>query len=82
MVFKVPSLKNIAETAPYFHDGSAADLETAIRQMGHHQLGVELEDPEVAAIAAWMRSMTGEIDPAYIAVPALADSLPRPTKTL
>ena len=82
MVFKVPSLKNIAETAPYFHDGSAADLETAIRQMGHHQLGVDLDAPEIAAIAAWMRSMTGVIDPAYIAVPALADSLPGPTKTL
>jgi len=83
MVFKVPSLKNIAETAPYFHDGSGADLETAIHKMGLHQLGVDLEDADVKAIAAWMRSMTGEIDPAYIAAPAQqADSPQAPTKTL
>jgi len=71
MVFKVPSLKNIAETAPYFHDGSTPTLEGAIRLMGHHQLGVELPKDEVEAMAAWMRSMTGEPDPAYIAVPRL-----------
>jgi cytochrome c peroxidase len=71
MVFKVPSLKNIAETAPYFHDGSTTTLEAAIRLMGHHQLGVDLPKDEVEAMAAWMRSMTGEPDPAYIAVPRL-----------
>ena len=41
MVFKVPSLKNIAETGPYFHDGSISDLQTAIRMMALHQLGIE-----------------------------------------
>jgi len=82
MVFKVPSLKNIAETAPYFHDGSAPDLETAIRKMGHHQLGIDLDDSEVKAIAAWMRSMTGEIDPAYIAAPTPSGSAPPSAKTL
>ncbi|HTB60312.1 MAG TPA: cytochrome c peroxidase [Polyangia bacterium] len=71
MVFKVPSMKNIAETAPYFHDGSTTSLETAIRLMGHHQLGIEMPKDEVDAIAAWMRSMTGVPDPAYIAVPRL-----------
>jgi cytochrome c peroxidase len=71
MVFKVPSLKNIAETAPYFHDGSTSSLEGAIRLMGHHQLGIELVDDDIHAIADWMRSMTGEIDPAYIAAPQL-----------
>jgi cytochrome c peroxidase len=71
MVFKVPTMKNIAETAPYFHDGSAATLETAIRLMGHHQLGIDLPKDEVDAIAAWMRSMTGEPNPAYIAAPTL-----------
>ncbi len=77
MVFKVPSLKNIAKTAPYFHDGSGGNLETAIRLMGHHQLGIELADDEVKAIAAWMRSMTGEIDAAYIATPQLPKSTAR-----
>jgi cytochrome c peroxidase len=71
MVFKVPSLKNIAETAPYFHDGSTTSLETAIQLMGHYELGVELSADEVGAIAAWMRSMTGEPDPAYVAAPQL-----------
>jgi cytochrome c peroxidase len=66
MMFKVPSLKNIAMTAPYFHDGSVATLEHAIQMMGRHQLGIELGEPDIAAIAAWMRSMTGDIDRAYI----------------
>jgi len=74
MVFKVPTLKNIAETAPYFHDGSAKTLEEAIRLMGHHQLGVDLIKDDVDAIAAWMRSMTGEPDPAYVAAPPLPPS--------
>jgi cytochrome c peroxidase len=69
MVFKVPSLKNVAMTAPYFHDGSGDTLETAIRMMGRHQLGIELRDQDVDAIAAWMRAMTGSIDKAYIAPP-------------
>jgi cytochrome c peroxidase len=71
MVFKVPSLKNVAETAPYFHDGSASNLEVAIRLMGYHQLGIEMADDDVRAIAEWLRSMTGEPDPMYIAVPQL-----------
>jgi cytochrome c peroxidase len=71
MVFKVPSLKNIAETGPYFHDGSTNSLDTAIRVMALHQLGIEIVDNEIASIAAWMRSMTGEPDQAYIAAPEL-----------
>jgi len=69
MVFKVPSLKNVAMTAPYFHDGSAATLEIAIQMMGRHQLGVELSEPDVSAIAAWMRAMTGTIKRSYIELP-------------
>jgi cytochrome c peroxidase len=68
---RVPSLKNIAESAPYFHDSSVSNLEAAIRLMGHHQLGVELSSDDVNAIAAWMRALSGDIDPAYIAVPEL-----------
>jgi cytochrome c peroxidase len=71
MVFKVPSLKNIVETGPYFHDGSVANIETAIRMMAFHQLGIELVDDEVYAIEMWMRTMTGEPDPNYIATPEL-----------
>jgi cytochrome c peroxidase len=67
MVFKVPSLKNIVETAPYFHDGSVARLDDAVRMMARHQLGLELSDEDVAAIVAWMGSLTGRLDPAYVA---------------
>ena len=70
-IFRVPSLKNIAETAPYFHDNSTSNLEAAIRLMGHHQLGIELSNDDVNAIAAWMRALSGDIDPSYIAVPEL-----------
>jgi cytochrome c peroxidase len=68
---RVPSLKNIAESAPYFHDSSVSNLEAAIRVMGHHQLGVELSTEDINAIAAWMRALSGDVDPAYIAVPEL-----------
>ena len=71
MVLQVPSLKNIAETAPYFHDGATSNLQAAIRLMAHHQLGIELSNEDVDAIAAWMRSLTGDIAPDYIAVPEL-----------
>lgn len=68
-VFKVPSLRNIDKTGPYFHDGSVASLNEAVRLMAHHQLGKELPPTEVQAIVAWMGSMTGELDTDYIAFP-------------
>jgi cytochrome c peroxidase len=61
-VFKVPMLRNVAVTFPYFHDGSAADLEEAVRNMARHQLGTELDDADAAAIAAFLRSLTGEYE--------------------
>ncbi len=60
MVFKVPSLRNVALTGPYFHDGSIADLGEAIKMMGTHQLGIEISDAEVASIRAWFETLTGE----------------------
>jgi cytochrome c peroxidase len=71
MMFKVPSLRNIAKTAPYFHDGSAATLPDAITMMGRHQLGLELSDEEVTSIAAWMQSLTGELPKDAITPPKL-----------
>ena len=61
MVFKVPSLRNVTETAPYFHDGSAADLKTAIKLMGKHQLGKELTDEQTASIEVWLGSTSGKV---------------------
>jgi cytochrome c peroxidase len=80
MMFKVPSLKNIAETGPYFHDGSAKTLAEAIRAMARYQVGVVISDQEVEAIVAWMRSMSGEPDPVYVAMPKLPVSTARTPK--
>ena len=71
MMFKVPSLRNVAMTAPYFHDGSAATLDQAVRMMARHQLGIELEAEEVAELEAWLGSLTGELPHDYIAAPVL-----------
>ena len=74
MMFKVPSLRNVEKTAPYFHDGSAATLEQAISMMGRHQLGLELSTDDVSAIATWMKSLTGELPVEYTRAPALPPS--------
>ncbi len=60
-VFKVPSLRNVALTGPYFHDGSAATLDEAVRVMGRYQLGREIGGAELAAIVAFLESLTGEL---------------------
>lgn len=73
-VFKVASLRNVAKTGPYFHDGSVASLDSAILLMGRHQLGRELTTKQVAAIRAWLETLTGDLPEAYIAQP------PRPEK--
>ena len=74
MVFKVPSLRNIKRTGPYFHDGSVATLHRAIRNMAVHQRGVTLTDAQVKSIEAWMDSLTGPIPASYIKPPELPRS--------
>ncbi len=59
-VFKVPSLRNIALTAPYFHSGVAWDLKQAVGVMGTAQLGAELSDDEEGKIVALLQSLTGD----------------------
>lgn len=66
-IFKVPSLRNIAETALYFHDGSVKTLDEAIRLMAAHQLGKDLDERTAQSIAVFLKALTGEIDTAYIA---------------
>jgi len=73
-VFKVPSLRNVAKTGPWFHDGSIQSLDEAVRLMGRHQLGVTLADEDRRAIVAFLESLTGTIDPAYVAKPKLPAS--------
>lgn len=60
-VFKVPSLRNSEKTAPYFHDGSVATLEEAVRLMGKHQLGRDLSQEDTASIVTFLRSLTGKL---------------------
>jgi cytochrome c peroxidase len=60
-VFKVPSLRNIEKTAPYFHDGSVKTLEEAVKLMATHQLGKDLPDADVASIVTFLRTLTGEL---------------------
>jgi cytochrome c peroxidase len=62
MVFKVPSLRWVTETAPYFHDGSVADLPTAIKMMGKHQIGKNLTDEQAASIAEFLGSTGGPVE--------------------
>ncbi len=57
-VFRVPSLRNVALTPPYFNDGSADTLELAIEEMGEHQIGVDLDEAEKTAIADFLRALT------------------------
>lgn len=58
--FKVPGLRNIELTAPYFHDGSMATMDDAVRAMAKYQLGIDLPQPEVDKIVAFLRTLTGE----------------------
>jgi len=69
--FKVPSLRNVAKTAPYFHDGSVKTLPEAVRKMAWHQLGKELSDADVQSIVVFLGSLTGNVDQTYIAIPTL-----------
>jgi len=61
-VFKVPSLRNVARTAPYLHDGSAATLEQAVTIMGRYQLGECLPPADVAQIVQFLKTLTGEYE--------------------
>lgn len=76
-VFKVPSLRNIAKTGPFFHDGSVATLDEAVRLMARHQLGRELTPDQVASIVTFLGSLTGELPAAYIARPELPKNGPK-----
>lgn len=82
MVFRVPSLRNVAMTAPYFHDGSAKTLPDAVRMMAKHQLGLDPSEGEIASIVLWLSTLTGEIPQTLVAEPKLPESTattPAPT---
>ena len=58
--FKVPGLRNVEHTWPYYHDGTRETLEEAVRDMGLYQSGVELSETEVASIVSFLKTLTGE----------------------
>ena len=64
-VYKVPTLRNIELTAPYFHDGSAKTLFEAIKKMGYYNLGLEIPDDDAKAIVEFLKTLTGKT-PAFL----------------
>ena len=60
-VFKVPTLRNIALTAPYFHDASQKTLYDAIVAMGYYNLGIEIEKKDAKLIESFLKTLTGKL---------------------
>jgi Cytochrome c peroxidase len=80
-VFRAAPLRNIALTAPYFHSGEVWSLEEAVALMGSSQLGAELNEKEVTAIAAFLRTLTGEQPKVvYPSLPPSTKDTPRPSR--
>lgn len=77
--FKVPTLRNVELTYPYFHDGEAATLEEATDIMGRLQLGRKYSDEEIEMLVAFMKSLTGELPKMELPIlPATGKDTPRP----
>lgn len=79
-VFKVPSLRNVEKTAPYYHDGKVTTLKDAVAKMAEFQLGKTLTAAQIDAIVTWTNSLTGEIPVEYIKEPVLPKSASRTPK--
>jgi len=74
MMFKVPGLRNVAETKPYYHNGQVQTLEQAVSRMAEYQLGKTLTDGQVGSIIVFLKTLTGEIPAEYIKMPVLPPS--------
>jgi len=68
--FKVPGLRNVEHTWPYYHDGTRETLEEAVRDMGYYQTGVELSQNEIKSITSFLKTLTGE----YKGVPVYSNN--------
>ena len=79
-MFKVPTLRNVEMTYPYFHDGEAETLTEAVDVMGRLQLGKKFTDKENAQIVAFMKTLTGD-QPSFLMpiLPPSTDKTPQPT---
>lgn len=81
MMFKVPGLREVAGTAPYFHDGSEPSLEKAVKMMAEYQLAKDLGDEDTKLIVAYLKTLSGEIPTELIKKPELpesTDATPKP----
>jgi cytochrome c peroxidase len=78
--FKVPTLRNVEMTYPYFHDGAANTLPEAVETMGRIQLGKKFTKTENAQIVAFLKTLTGD-QPSFTlpVLPPSSDATPRPT---
>jgi cytochrome c peroxidase len=74
MKFRVPSLRNVEKTAPYFHKGQVKTLPEVVKFMAWHQLGKELSDEDIADVVAFLKSLTGKLPTDYIKEPKLPES--------
>jgi cytochrome c peroxidase len=79
-VFRVASLRNVAKTPPYFHDGSVATLPEAVKVMARVQLGASLNDADTGEIVAFLESLTGKLPANFAAVPVLPSGAVVPAK--
>ncbi len=79
-VFKVPILRNVTRTYPYFSKGKIWDIKEAVKIMAEYQLGVNLTDDEVDKIVAFLDSLTGEIPKEALQLPVLPPSAPNTPK--
>jgi len=76
---RTPTLRNIAETAPYFHNGQIWTLEEAVKEMGSVQLGVDINDKEATSIATFLHTLTGKKpEVIYPILPASTKDTPKP----
>ena len=84
MIFRVPTLRNVAKTGPWFHDGSVKSLEQAVAIMGRHQVGKLMTEEDTRQIVTFLGALTGTPSAEYISKPSLPASgpnTPRPDPT-
>jgi cytochrome c peroxidase len=74
--FRVPSLRNVAMTPPYFHDGSVASLSEAVRIMAKVQLSADLSEEDTRNVVAFLGSLTGKLADQFVNAPILLPGAP------
>ena len=76
---KVPTLRNITQTAPYFHNGAVWSIDEAVKIMGETQLGMTLTDKETSSIVTFLKALDGEMPTiTYPKLPAVTSTTPKP----